>query len=62
MNNQGIDASVRRKVDFRFLTGAGNYTEDINRAGGDGDDQGPSGGEGLQTASRHLRPRMLIKD
>jgi carbon-monoxide dehydrogenase large subunit len=33
MNNQGIGASVRRKEDFRFLTGAGNYTDDINRPG-----------------------------
>jgi carbon-monoxide dehydrogenase large subunit len=24
---------VRRKEDFRFLTGAGNYTDDINRPG-----------------------------
>src|SRR5262245_64833829 len=31
MNDQGIGASVRRKEDFRFLTGAGNYTDDINR-------------------------------
>ena len=33
MSNQGIGASVRRKEDFRFLTGAGNYTDDINRPG-----------------------------
>src|SRR5215472_8390267 len=33
MNDQGIGASVRRKEDFRFLTGAGNYTDDINRLG-----------------------------
>jgi aerobic carbon-monoxide dehydrogenase large subunit len=33
MNDQGIGASVRRKEDFRFLTGAGNYTDDINRPG-----------------------------
>ena len=26
----GIGASVRRKEDFRFLTGRGNYTDDIN--------------------------------
>jgi hypothetical protein len=30
MNDRGIGASVRRKEDFRFLTGAGNYTGDIN--------------------------------
>jgi carbon-monoxide dehydrogenase large subunit len=33
MSDQGIGASVRRKEDFRFLTGAGNYTDDINRPG-----------------------------
>ena len=33
MNAQGIGASVRRKEDHRFLTGAGNYTDDINRPG-----------------------------
>src|ERR1700741_5025567 len=33
MIDQGIGASVRRKEDFRFLTGAGNYTDDINRSG-----------------------------
>lgn len=31
MNAQGIGASVRHKEDYRFLTGAGNYTDDINR-------------------------------
>jgi aerobic carbon-monoxide dehydrogenase large subunit len=31
MNDQGIGASVRRKEDIRFLTGVGNYTDDINR-------------------------------
>src|SRR5262245_47867636 len=30
MSDQGIGASVRRKEDFRFLTGTGNYTDDIN--------------------------------
>ncbi len=29
----GIGASVRRKEDYRFLTGAGNYTDDIRLAG-----------------------------
>ena len=29
----GIDASVRRKEDVRFLTGRGTYTDDINRPG-----------------------------
>src|SRR5262245_25336363 len=33
MNDQGIGASVRRKEDFRFLTGQGTYTDDINRPG-----------------------------
>jgi carbon-monoxide dehydrogenase large subunit len=33
MKDQVIGASVRRKEDFRFLTGAGNYTDDINRPG-----------------------------
>ena len=27
----GIGASVKRKEDFRFLTGKGRYTDDINR-------------------------------
>jgi aerobic carbon-monoxide dehydrogenase large subunit len=30
MLKQGIGVSVRRKEDFRFLTGKGNYTDDIN--------------------------------
>ena len=30
---EGIGASVRRKEDFRFLSGRGNYTDDINRPG-----------------------------
>ena len=29
----GIGASVKRVEDFRFLTGNGNYTDDINRPG-----------------------------
>ncbi|WP_374449425.1 xanthine dehydrogenase family protein molybdopterin-binding subunit [Stella sp.] len=29
----GIGAAVRRREDFRFLTGRGNYTDDINRPG-----------------------------
>ncbi|HZT52199.1 MAG TPA: hypothetical protein VFA22_09720, partial [Stellaceae bacterium] len=28
-----IGAPVRRKEDFRFLTGKGTYTDDINRPG-----------------------------
>ena len=32
MNDQGIGASVRRKEDSRFLTCAGNSTDDINQA------------------------------
>ena len=30
---EGIGASVRRKEDSRFLSGRGNYTDDINRPG-----------------------------
>ncbi|MGH6989156.1 MAG: xanthine dehydrogenase family protein molybdopterin-binding subunit, partial [Stellaceae bacterium] len=33
MAAEGIGAPVRRKEDFRFLTGAGNYVDDINRPG-----------------------------
>lgn len=33
MAKDGIGAPVRRKEDFRFLTGRGNYTDDINRPG-----------------------------
>ncbi len=33
MAEQGIGASVRRKEDYRFLTGQGRYTDDINRPG-----------------------------
>ena len=29
--NTGIGASVKRVEDQRFLTGKGNYTDDINR-------------------------------
>ena len=28
---QQIGASVRRKEDYRYLTGAGQYTDDINQ-------------------------------
>ena len=31
LNPEGIGASVRRKEDYRFLTGAGQYTDDINQ-------------------------------
>lgn len=31
MTDSGIGASVKRKEDFRFLTGQGTYTHDINR-------------------------------
>ena len=31
MSATGIGASVRRKEDFRFITGKGHYTDDINR-------------------------------
>ncbi|MDP6536339.1 MAG: xanthine dehydrogenase family protein molybdopterin-binding subunit [Gammaproteobacteria bacterium] len=33
MAENGVGASVRRKEDSRFLTGKGNYTDDINVAG-----------------------------
>ena len=33
MADTGIGAPVRRKEDFRFLTGRGTYTDDINRPG-----------------------------
>ena len=33
MDGSGIGAAVRRKEDFRFLTGTGTYTDDINRPG-----------------------------
>ncbi|MGL5114430.1 MAG: xanthine dehydrogenase family protein molybdopterin-binding subunit [Beijerinckiaceae bacterium] len=33
MTATGIGASVRRKEDHRFITGKGNYTDDINRVG-----------------------------
>ncbi|MGH6939225.1 xanthine dehydrogenase family protein molybdopterin-binding subunit [Hypericibacter sp.] len=33
MADTGIGASVKRKEDFRFLTGQGHYTDDINKHG-----------------------------
>ena len=33
MATDGIGASVRRKEDHRFITGAGSYTDDIDRSG-----------------------------
>ncbi|MBV1703380.1 MAG: xanthine dehydrogenase family protein molybdopterin-binding subunit [Hyphomicrobiales bacterium] len=33
MSATGIGASVRRKEDHRFITGAGRYTDDVNRHG-----------------------------
>ncbi|MFZ5789185.1 MAG: xanthine dehydrogenase family protein molybdopterin-binding subunit [Pseudomonadota bacterium] len=33
MADTGIGAPVRRKEDFRFLTGQGRYTDDLNRPG-----------------------------
>ena len=33
MSATGIGAAVRRKEDLRFITGKGNYTSDISRAG-----------------------------
>ena len=32
-NGNGIGAAVKRREDFRFLTGLGRYTDDINRPG-----------------------------
>ena len=32
-NGNGIGAAVKRREDFRFLTGRGRYTDDINRPG-----------------------------
>ncbi|HTC12237.1 MAG TPA: xanthine dehydrogenase family protein molybdopterin-binding subunit [Acetobacteraceae bacterium] len=32
MGYEGIGAAVRRREDFRFLKGQGNYTDDINRS------------------------------
>src|SRR5579862_6074959 len=33
MSAGGVGAAVRRKEDFRFITGRGQYTDDINRPG-----------------------------
>ncbi|HTU52565.1 MAG TPA: xanthine dehydrogenase family protein molybdopterin-binding subunit, partial [Acetobacteraceae bacterium] len=33
MGSMGIGAAVRRTEDRRFLSGAGHYTDDINRPG-----------------------------
>src|SRR5262249_47747161 len=33
MSATGIGAAVRRKEDFRFITGRGQYTDDVSRAG-----------------------------
>jgi hypothetical protein len=33
MSVVGIGVAVRRKEDFRFVTGRGQYTDDINRPG-----------------------------
>jgi len=33
MNATGIGAAVRRKEDFRFVTGNGQYTDDVTRPG-----------------------------
>ena len=33
MSDTGLGKSVRRREDFRFITGAGTYTDDINRPG-----------------------------
>src|SRR5215831_1372522 len=33
MSATGIGAAVRRKEDLRFITGKGQYTDDISRAG-----------------------------
>ena len=33
MSATGIGAAVRRKEDFRFITGKGQYTDDVTRPG-----------------------------
>ena len=33
MADTGVGASVKRKEDQRFITGKGQYTDDINRPG-----------------------------
>ncbi|MFN6999900.1 MAG: xanthine dehydrogenase family protein molybdopterin-binding subunit, partial [Elioraea tepidiphila] len=33
MGFEGIGAAVRRREDLRFISGRGNYTDDINRPG-----------------------------
>jgi aerobic carbon-monoxide dehydrogenase large subunit len=33
MSATGIGAAVRRKEDFRFITGKGQYTDDVSRPG-----------------------------
>ena len=33
MSATGIGAAVRRKEDFRFITGQGRYTDDLTRPG-----------------------------
>src|ERR1700754_2067126 len=33
MHATGIGAAVRRKEDFRFITGKGQYTDDVSRPG-----------------------------
>ncbi len=33
MTSTGVGAPVRRKEDFRFITGKGQYTDDVNRPG-----------------------------
>ena len=33
MADDGIGARLRRKEDYRFLTGNGHYTDDLNRSG-----------------------------
>ena len=33
MANEGIGASVKRKEDYRFITGGGSFTDDIDRPG-----------------------------
>ncbi len=33
MTSTGIGAPVRRREDFRFITGSGQYVDDISRPG-----------------------------
>ena len=58
MGFEGIGASVRRKEDVRFLSGKGNYTDDINRPDQlHASSSAPTGRTRRSTASTSPRPR-----